>query len=209
MTTTTDEVTNLIAAIASAVEALALTLPALAAPPAVPGQPAPPTPLPRPLVVLREWPRHDRLQLPTLSILSGEVTRRHAMGEVVSCVPVVDEDPEAAPMVTLTRQEARLTVALTLDLWTASKTDRMTLKPHLERLFRPDPEVPHGLELTLADSHGTAARVRWLGDQQLDADDADDAVRRLTIRAEADLTKLRVDVLPAADFNVTTHYEGA
>lgn len=206
MTITTDEVTNLVDAVALAVEALALTVPAQVAPPAVPGQPAPPAPAVRPLVVLREWPRHERLQLPTLSILSGEVTRRHAMGEVVSVVPVPGSSPA---MVTVTRVEARLEVGLTLDLFTATKTDRYTLRPHLERLFRPDLDVPHGLELMLANSHNTTARVRWLGDQQLDADDADDAVRRLNIRATADLLKLRVDILPAATFTNTVIYEGA
>lgn len=205
MTTTTDEVTNLVDALALAVEALALTVPAQLAPPAVPGQPAPPVPAPRPLVVLREWPRHDRLQLPTLAVLSGEVTRRHTMGEVVSVVPVSGSSPA---MVTVTRVEARLEVGLTLDLFTASKTDRYTLRPHLERLFRPDLDIPHGLELDIINSY-TRARVRWISDQQLDADDADDAVRRLNIRATADLFKLRVDVLPAATFNHNVIYEGA
>lgn len=206
MTTTTDEVTNLVDALARAVEALGLSVPAQVQAPAVPGQPAPPVPAPRGLVVLREWPRHDRLQLPTLAILSGEVTRRHTMGEVVSVVPVPGSSPA---MVTVTRVEARLEVGLTLDLFTATKTDRYVLRPHLERLFRPDLDTPHGLELVLTNSHNTRARVRWISDQQLDADDADDAVRRLNIRATADLFKLRVDVLPAATFNHNVIYEGA
>jgi len=206
MTTATDEVTNLVDALASAVEAAALTVPALATPPAVPGQPAPPTPAPRPLKVIREWPRFDKLDLPALSITSGDVQRAHVLGEVVSVTPVPLSDP---PTVSVVRVEQRLTVALTLDLWTSSKTDRYTLKPQLERIFRPDLDDPQGLRLVLANSNGSLARVRWTSDQQLDADDSDDAVRRLSIRATADLNKLRVDILPAAEFTHITTYEGA
>lgn len=201
-----DDVTILVDALASAVEALGLTVPGPAPRPAVPGAPAPPTPSPMALVVLREWPRHAELKLPALSILSGEVTRRHAWGEVVSAVPVVGSDPAE---VTVTRVEARLTVQLTLDLWTASKTDRATLKPHLERLFRPDLDEPHGVVLELTEAHNAVARVRWMSDRQLDADDADDAVRRLSITATADMTRLRVDTLPAAVYSKTIEIEGA
>lgn len=202
----TDEVTVLVDMVALSVEGLGLTVPGQAAPPAVPGQPAPAVPAPLPLVVLREWPRHSTLKLPALSILSGEVTRRHAWGEVVSAVPIIGSDPV---MMTVTRAESRLTVQLTLDLWTASKTDRAAIKPQLERLFRPSLDDPHGLLIDLTASNGTTARVRWMSDRQLDADDADDAVRRLSITATADFTKLRVDILPAATYTTDLEITGA
>lgn len=189
-TISTDEVTNLLDALASAVEAANLEAPT------APGEL-------RPLRVVVGWPRHDDLALPALSIDAGQVTRRHQPPRVVAVDAVPGSDPAE---VDVTWAVEALSVVVNLDLWTANVIQRYKLKPELLALFRPDPDEPHGLRLVLVNSFDTVARVMWQDDTTRDADGDNDGIRRLAITARADLNRLVKARRLAASWQVNPEY---
>lgn len=189
-TTSTDEVENLINELAKAFEAAALTAPT-------------PDGAALSLKVVRGFPRHDPLELPCLSLEAGLVTRRHQAAQVISVTPIEGSSP---PMVRVVWIAQKVNVVVNIDLWTSTKTQRYSLRPQLEQLFRPDMDEPHGLNLVLAASNATPARVVWLNDTVRDAEGEDDGIRRLAITARADFNRLIVETRQAATFTVNTSY---
>lgn len=155
----------------------------------------------KPLIIMRGFPRAKAFDLPCLSINAMRAQKANQWAEKLSF------SGETATHITAKWRTQRVEVPIMLDLWTHDVTQRLVIVPQLAALFENGLDVPHGMELTIANNANANARLIWLDDEAQDEDDEERGIRRLNIRCVANTEITRTQTLEKASFTAIQTFE--
>lgn len=154
--------------------------------------------------VVLGFPLQTELELPRISLELGDEDWQGMLGGYDKLTLTDGPTPEE---VTVTYRTHRIEVPVQLDLWTANRTDRFKLLPHLVDVFgpevRPDGTTKEaGLEVVLGDYYDALVVVRWGGGGQRDREGASDGISRYQADLTVEVGRFKQVVLPRATWTV-------
>jgi len=141
------------------------------------------------LEVFLGWVRNTEFEVPSISIVPGDVDRTDAHG--IERIDTVDSDTVAVFF-----RDTTVELPLTLELYTTDKTKRSELTEPVRKLFHPDPpdqtSGPPGrhLKLTLDKHHGAEAYLYLRDSTPSDSEGVSEGYFRRTFAVVAETVEL-------------------
>ncbi|MFB6373333.1 MAG: hypothetical protein ABEN55_09515 [Bradymonadaceae bacterium] len=159
------------------------------------------------LEVFLGWVRNTEFEVPSISIVPGDVDRTDTHG--IERIDPVDTDTVAVFF-----RDTTVTLPLTLELYTTDKTERSKLTEPIRKLFHPDPpdktSDPPGrhLELTLDKHHGAEAFLYLRNSEPSDSEGVSEGYFRRTFNVVAETVELTRHEYERATITSNTNIEG-
>jgi len=137
-----------------------------------------------PVEVFRGWKDNDEFSAPSFTVLMGD-PNRESMAPEEERRELSDVDGDGDDEIVVYWRRKAITVDMTIDLYTATKTERAGMVPLVAQLFDPTPnDQEHrpptdGLSVTLDKHFDAEARLDVQGPSTLDAEGVQGGLFRL------------------------------